>query len=86
MKVMPKKTTTNPSPVKTAAAPRTTTAKHRRAKATVAESQPAQPEFTITHEDVATLAFSYWESRGYRGGSPEEDWHRAEQELRSLLG
>jgi hypothetical protein len=27
------------------------------------------------------LAYSYWESRGYQGGDPLEDWVRAEQEL-----
>lgn len=32
---------------------------------------------------VARLAFSYWESRGRQGGSPEADWLRAEQELRA---
>jgi hypothetical protein len=30
---------------------------------------------------VARLAYSYWEARGYQGGSPESDWLRAEQEL-----
>jgi hypothetical protein len=35
--------------------------------------------------EVAQLAYSYWEARGYQGGSPEEDWLRAEQELRSQL-
>ena len=30
---------------------------------------------------VARLAYSYWAARGYQGGSPEEDWLRAEQEL-----
>ena len=30
---------------------------------------------------VARLAYSYWEARGYQGGSPEADWLRAEQEL-----
>lgn len=33
-------------------------------------------------DDIAKLAYSYWESRGCQGGSPEEDWLRAEQELR----
>lgn len=33
-------------------------------------------------EKVAALAYSYWEQRGYQGGSPEEDWLRAEQELK----
>jgi Protein of unknown function (DUF2934) len=36
-----------------------------------------------TFEEIATLAYSYWEARGYQGGSPEEDWLRAESELRS---
>ena len=31
--------------------------------------------------EIALLAYSYWEARGYQGGSPEEDWLRAEQEL-----
>jgi hypothetical protein len=34
------------------------------------------------HAEIARLAYSYWEARGCQGGSPEEDWHRAEQELR----
>ena len=32
-------------------------------------------------ETIAKLAYSYWEARGCQGGSPEEDWLRAEQEL-----
>jgi Protein of unknown function (DUF2934) len=31
---------------------------------------------------VARLAYSYWEARSRQGGSPEEDWLRAEDELR----
>jgi hypothetical protein len=34
-----------------------------------------------SHENVAVLAYSYWEARGCPDGSPEEDWTRAEQEL-----
>jgi hypothetical protein len=34
-----------------------------------------------TQEQIASLAYSYWEARGYQGGSPEEDWLRAEREL-----
>ncbi len=33
------------------------------------------------HEKVALLAYSYWEERGGQGGSPEEDWLRAEREV-----
>ena len=36
-----------------------------------------------THEEIARRAYSYWEARGYRGGSPWEDWFRAERELKS---
>jgi len=33
------------------------------------------------HEAIANLAYAYWEARGGKGGSPWEDWFRAEQEL-----
>jgi len=36
-----------------------------------------------THEEIALLAYAIAEARGFHGGSPEEDWLRAEQELRS---
>jgi hypothetical protein len=42
---------------------------------------PTLPEFRIDHEAIAALAYSYWEERGRTGGSPQEDWYRAEQEL-----
>jgi hypothetical protein len=35
----------------------------------------------VTSDEIAKLAYSYWEARGYTGGSSEEDWLRAEQEL-----
>ncbi len=34
------------------------------------------------HEEIAKLAYSYWEARGRQGGSAVEDWLRAELELR----
>jgi hypothetical protein len=34
------------------------------------------------HEEIARLAYS-WEDRGYESGSPETDWFRAVDELRS---
>jgi hypothetical protein len=37
---------------------------------------------TIDRDTVARLAYSYWEARGFAGGSAEEDWLRAERELR----
>jgi hypothetical protein len=33
-------------------------------------------------EEIARRAYSYWEARG-GGGSPEDDWFRAELELRA---
>jgi hypothetical protein len=36
----------------------------------------------IEQDDIALLAYSYWEARGCLHGSPEEDWFRAEKELR----
>ena len=39
----------------------------------------------LSRETIAKLAYSYWEARGYQGGSEEEDWLRAEQELRATV-
>jgi len=36
-------------------------------------------------EDLATRAYFYWLERGCPAGSPEQDWFRAEEELRTLL-
>jgi Protein of unknown function (DUF2934) len=33
-----------------------------------------------SHDEIARLAYSYWENRGRHGGSAEEDWYRAERE------
>jgi hypothetical protein len=44
----------------------------------------ALTDTTPTFEEIAHLAYSYWEARGYQGGSPEEDWLRAERHLRSV--
>ncbi|MCC7497268.1 MAG: DUF2934 domain-containing protein [Bryobacterales bacterium] len=35
----------------------------------------------FNQDDVARLAYQYWETRGRQGGSAEEDWLRAEREL-----
>ena len=35
-------------------------------------------------EEIARLAYAYWEARGSQHGSPQEDWYRAERDL--LLG
>jgi hypothetical protein len=48
--------------------------------APVVSETPDAPR--LETEEIARLAYSYWESRGCTGGSAEEDWLRAEQELR----
>jgi len=63
------------------------TRKHRNSAATekpenvLAPAAAASPAPTPTFDEIAQLAYSYWEARGYQGGSSEEDWLRAEQEL-----
>ncbi len=43
---------------------------------------PAPPARRVpTHEEIAKLAYSYWESRGRQHGNAVEDWLRAEREL-----
>jgi hypothetical protein len=37
------------------------------------------------HDMVATAAYYRAESRGFEGGSPEEDWYEAEAQLRERL-
>ncbi|HEY2018632.1 MAG TPA: DUF2934 domain-containing protein [Bryobacteraceae bacterium] len=34
-----------------------------------------------SHQEIAELAYSYWDKGGRRGGSALEDWLRAEREL-----
>jgi hypothetical protein len=37
---------------------------------------------TPSRDEIAALAYSYWVQRGYANGCPEQDWLRAETELR----
>ena len=50
--------------------------------ASVAQTNEATAVYELPHQEVAALAYSFWADRGYQGGSPEEDWLRAERELR----
>jgi Protein of unknown function (DUF2934) len=75
---------------KVATSPKTTAAnavhKHHSKKNSepVIEAPVTKVATQVTQEAVAQLAYSYWEARGYQGGSPEQDWLRAEQELFKL--
>jgi hypothetical protein len=53
----------------------------------VADGQVASEvqQTDLDREAIARIAYSYWEARGYQGGSPEEDWCRAEQEYHLRL-
>jgi len=41
------------------------------------------PLKSISHEEIARLAYASWELRGRPIGSAEYDWFKAEKELRS---
>jgi hypothetical protein len=47
--------------------------------------QKKEPEIFLSavsdQEKIALLAYTYWEQRGRPGGSPDEDWFRAEREI-----
>lgn len=59
-------------------APKTRKAPAQKAASNVESIQKSGP----THDQVAELARKYWAERGYKDGHHEEDWFRAEQELR----
>jgi hypothetical protein len=39
----------------------------------------------VGHDEIATLAYELWHARGCPYGSPEQDWLRAESELRARV-
>lgn len=43
----------------------------------------ASEDVAIDSAEIALLAYSYWEARRGQNGSAEEDWLRAERELRA---
>ena len=79
------------APIEKARAPRASakavTHKHKKATIAAAPAEPvavsAAPVAEPTYEEVAKLAYSYWEARGYQGGSQQDDWFRALTELRN---
>ncbi|MBI1898617.1 MAG: DUF2934 domain-containing protein [Acidobacteria bacterium] len=48
----------------------------------VAPAGDSGGETPVRHEDIALLAYSYWEAHGGGDGSADQDWLRAERELR----
>jgi hypothetical protein len=56
-----------------------------KAAATVAPSDPVVEILksgVSDKEQIALLAYRFWEARGRQGGSPEDDWFRAERAIR----
>jgi hypothetical protein len=47
---------------------------------TSAPMDVSEPE---TQQEIAILAYHFWQERGCPIGSPEEDWFRAEQSLKA---
>ena len=66
---------------KPGAAPKAT-AKPRNPAAEKAAVAAKVTPISISHERVAELAHRLWAERGHGHGHHEEDWFRAEQELR----
>jgi hypothetical protein len=88
---MPKRKTVDAAVPAEEAKPRTAAkpkhpAMHKRAtKKTIETASPtSEPVRAISTEEISRRAYSYWEARGYQGGTPEEDWFRAERELFEL--
>jgi hypothetical protein len=51
----------------------------------VKKTEAAQPSVVEpTREEIAELARKYWAERGWQDGFAEQDWLRAEQELRRV--
>ncbi|HEY1261922.1 MAG TPA: DUF2934 domain-containing protein [Terriglobales bacterium] len=49
----------------------------------IAESLASLPD--LAYEQIATLAYQYWQERGCPIGSPEQDWLRAEADLQKQV-
>ncbi len=66
---------------KSATATKTRKAPAKQANGSV-ESITKAKHGSPSHEQISELARKYWAERGYKDGHQEEDWLRAEQELR----
>ncbi|MGA2143360.1 MAG: DUF2934 domain-containing protein [Bryobacteraceae bacterium] len=91
---MPKKSAVEKEHVSAAAAaapararrrPVASSKKHAAAEQVSTETRTAESTGIAvgpSREEIAKLAYLYWEARGRQGGSEEEDWLRAELTLR----
>lgn len=49
-------------------------------------SDPSVEHSGPSHKEIASRAYQLWKERGGAHGPPEEDWHRAQRELRVRSG
>jgi hypothetical protein len=68
---------------KKATTPAKTPAKARKKAAATNGQGSNVTEFKVSHEQIAMLAHRYWIEGGYQHGHHQDDWFRAEQELRA---
>ena len=62
---------------------RVASAKHVKAQSVVVPLiERAAPQIS-EQDEIAIVAYLYAEARGFQGGSQEEDWLRAEQEVKA---
>lgn len=65
---------------------RSAVTKHSKAKvANIVEPEPqlVTQAAPLDRDEVAVVAYLRWEARGFQGGSPEEDWLIAEEEVKA---
>jgi hypothetical protein len=48
----------------------------------VPDESLSNPDLGPTNDEISARAYQCWHERGCPHGSPEEDWHRAEEQLR----
>jgi hypothetical protein len=72
-----------------AAKPKPRQSRKSRNPSSAAKQTSQDPRLEFSNDEwydmVATAAYFRAESRGFEGGSPEEDWYQAEAELREQL-
>lgn len=77
------KKASEPVDTQTAATPGTVQSSGVEPVGAPSQEVPARVSKTVTNEEIAALAHLYFLERGGHHGSHEEDWLRAERELRS---
>jgi hypothetical protein len=77
-----RKAATSKRPARSKASPDSSISSTMQTPVTGVATGVEAPREPIAAEAIAALAYSYWVARGCADGSPEEDWIRAERELR----